>query len=36
MRNQLEEARRAEARANQAYKALKREHNDALGTTQRC
>ena len=30
MRNQLEEARRAEARANQAYKALKREHNDAL------
>ena len=30
MRNQLEEAQRAEARANQAYKALKREHNDAL------
>tara|TARA_B100000963_G_C22240131_1_gene499627 strand:+ start:76 stop:519 length:444 start_codon:yes stop_codon:yes gene_type:complete len=30
IKNQLERARKAEARANQAYKALKKEHNDAL------
>jgi hypothetical protein len=30
MKAQLEKSRQAEARANQAYKALKAEHNDAL------